>query len=32
MGMSADYQLAIDEGSNLIRVGSLIFGDREKQV
>ena len=28
MGMSSDYKLAIEEGSNLIRVGSLIFGDR----
>ncbi len=29
MGMSADYNLAIDEGSNLIRVGSLLFGERK---
>ncbi len=28
MGMSADYQWAIDEGSTLIRVGSAIFGAR----
>lgn len=28
MGMSADYKLAIEEGSNLVRVGSLIFGER----
>ena len=28
MGMSADYQIAIDCGSTLIRVGSSIFGDR----
>jgi pyridoxal phosphate enzyme (YggS family) len=28
MGMSDDYQLAIEEGSNLIRVGSSIFGSR----
>lgn len=28
MGMSSDYKIAIEEGSNLIRVGSLIFGDR----
>ncbi|MEA3462277.1 MAG: YggS family pyridoxal phosphate-dependent enzyme [Bacteroidota bacterium] len=27
-GMSGDYQLAIDEGSNLVRIGSLIFGPR----
>ena len=30
MGMSADYKLAIEEGSNLIRVGSLLFGERNK--
>jgi pyridoxal phosphate enzyme (YggS family) len=28
MGMSNDYQSAIDCGSNMIRVGSLIFGER----
>jgi len=28
MGMSGDYMLAIDEGSNMIRVGSHIFGSR----
>lgn len=28
MGMSHDYALAIQEGSTMIRVGSLIFGDR----
>jgi hypothetical protein len=30
MGMSGDYQLAIEEGSNMIRVGSKIFGERNK--
>ena len=28
MGMSNDYRLAISLGSNMIRVGSLIFGNR----
>jgi len=28
MGMSSDYRVAIDEGSNMIRVGSSIFGER----
>lgn len=28
MGMSDDYQIAIDSGSNMIRVGSLLFGKR----
>lgn len=29
MGMSADYKIAIEEGSTFIRIGSLIFGERE---
>lgn len=28
MGMSGDYQLAIEEGSTMIRVGSSLFGER----
>ena len=28
MGMSGDYEIAIKEGSNMIRVGSKIFGER----
>jgi len=28
MGMSADYEIAIEEGSTLIRVGSALFGHR----
>lgn len=28
MGMSGDYELALEEGSTLVRVGSLIFGER----
>lgn len=28
MGMSGDYQLAIEQGSTMIRVGSTIFGKR----
>jgi uncharacterized pyridoxal phosphate-containing UPF0001 family protein len=28
MGMSGDYQLAIEAGSTMIRVGSSIFGGR----
>lgn len=28
MGMSGDYQWAIAEGSNMVRVGSLLFGTR----
>lgn len=32
MGMSADYGLAITCGSNLIRVGSAIFGERNYNI
>jgi len=28
MGMSSDYQIAIEEGSTMIRLGSSIFGER----
>ncbi len=28
MGMSADYTIATEEGSNMVRIGSLIFGQR----
>jgi len=30
MGMSSDYKIAIEEGSNMIRVGTLLFGERKK--
>ena len=29
MGMSGDYPIAIENGSNMVRVGSAIFGERE---
>jgi PLP dependent protein len=29
MGMSADYQIATEEGSNMVRIGSLLFGKRD---
>ena len=28
MGMSGDYEIAIENGSNMIRIGSSIFGER----
>ncbi|MCH5240872.1 MAG: YggS family pyridoxal phosphate-dependent enzyme [Muribaculaceae bacterium] len=28
MGMSGDWQLAVAEGANIVRIGSAIFGDR----
>ncbi len=29
MGMSSDYHIAIEEGSTMLRIGSLLFGARE---
>jgi hypothetical protein len=29
MGMSSDYKIAIEEGSNMVRIGSLLFGGRK---
>ena len=29
MGMSSDYQLAIEEGSTMVRLGSVLFGARD---
>lgn len=31
MGMSGDWQIAVEEGSTMIRVGTLIFGERIKK-
>lgn len=28
MGMSSDYQIAVEEGSTMVRIGSLLFGAR----
>ena len=28
MGMSHDYKIAIEEGANIIRIGTKIFGER----
>jgi pyridoxal phosphate enzyme (YggS family) len=30
MGMSSDYEIAMAEGSNMVRIGSLLFGERIK--
>lgn len=29
MGMSADYKIAVEEGSNMLRIGTLVFGERK---
>ena len=28
MGMSSDYKIAIEEGSSMVRIGSMLFGER----
>ena len=28
MGMSGDWRVAVNEGSNMVRIGSAIFGQR----
>ncbi len=30
MGMSADYELAVEEGATMVRLGSILFGERGK--
>jgi pyridoxal phosphate enzyme (YggS family) len=32
MGMSGDYRIAIEEGSNMVRIGSLLFGPRMQKI
>ena len=29
MGMSSDYEIALEEGSTLVRIGTAVFGERE---
>jgi len=29
MGMSSDYKIAVEEGSTMVRIGSLLFGERQ---
>jgi uncharacterized pyridoxal phosphate-containing UPF0001 family protein len=28
MGMSGDYEIAVDEGATMIRLGTILFGER----
>jgi uncharacterized pyridoxal phosphate-containing UPF0001 family protein len=32
MGMSGDFEFAIEEGSTLVRIGTALFGVREARV
>ncbi|MCX7788774.1 MAG: YggS family pyridoxal phosphate-dependent enzyme [Spirochaetes bacterium] len=31
MGMSGDFEIAIEEGSTLVRLGTILFGERRKE-
>jgi len=30
MGMSGDFEIALDHGANILRIGTAIFGPRKK--
>ena len=30
MGMSGDYKVAVEEGATMIRLGTVLFGERER--
>jgi len=32
MGMSGDFEVAIEEGATIVRVGTALFGERAKRV
>jgi uncharacterized pyridoxal phosphate-containing UPF0001 family protein len=32
MGMSDDFEAAVEEGATLVRVGSAIFGERRREI
>jgi uncharacterized pyridoxal phosphate-containing UPF0001 family protein len=29
MGMTNSYKIAVEEGANIVRLGSMIFGERD---
>ena len=31
MGMTDDFEVAVEEGATLVRVGTAIFGERERR-
>jgi len=31
MGMSLDYEVAIEEGATMVRIGTALFGERDKR-
>jgi hypothetical protein len=32
MGMSGDYEVAIEEGATIVRVGTAVFGERHYNI
>jgi uncharacterized pyridoxal phosphate-containing UPF0001 family protein len=32
MGMSHDFEVAIEEGATMVRVGTAVFGERERPI
>jgi uncharacterized pyridoxal phosphate-containing UPF0001 family protein len=32
MGMSGDFEIAIEEGATIVRIGTALFGERQKAV
>jgi uncharacterized pyridoxal phosphate-containing UPF0001 family protein len=31
MGMTADYEVAIEEGATMVRIGTALFGERPRK-
>jgi hypothetical protein len=31
MGMTGDFEIAIEEGATIVRIGTAIFGERKRQ-
>jgi hypothetical protein len=32
MGMSGDFEVAIEEGATLVRIGTALFGERQRSL
>ena len=30
MGMSSDYEMAVEEGATMVRIGTALFGERQR--
>jgi PLP dependent protein len=31
MGMSQDYEIAVEEGATMVRIGTVLFGPRQER-